>query len=79
MKTLTPSECELVSGGFRLHPRAAVDCVPFEDVLREADASTTLGLSIEPTPADGNGPPVVMGKLNPKTMRVAQIKALCRE
>jgi hypothetical protein len=32
MKILTRSECELVSGSFRIQPRAAVDCVPFEDV-----------------------------------------------
>jgi hypothetical protein len=79
MNTLTPSECELVTGGFRLHPRAAVDCVPFEDVLRESDASITLGLSIEPTPADGNSPPVVMGKLNPKVSHAVRARSLRSE
>lgn len=79
MKTLTPSECELVSGGFRMHPRAAVDCVPFEDVMREADASSTSGLSIEPTPADSTTPPVVMGKPNPKVARASPNRAFGRE
>lgn len=79
MKTLTPSECELVSGGFRMHPRAAVDCVPFEDVAREPNTSLTTGLSIEPAPADSNSAPVVMGKLNPKVARTVQSKAFARD
>ena len=53
MKVLSLSDCELVNGGFRFHPRSPVDCVPFEDVEREDAMSLhgIRGLGALPLPA----------------------------
>ena len=70
MKVLSLSDCELVSGGFRLHPRSPVDCVPFEDVERE-DAMSLHGIrGLGALPIDtAVGPvatPIAFAKPNPQ-------------
>ncbi len=70
MKVLSLSDCELVSGGFRLHPRSPVDCVPFEDVERE-DAMSLHGIrGLGALPIDAAvGPvatPIAFAKPNPQ-------------
>ncbi len=73
MKVLCLSDCELVSGGFRLHPRSPVDCVPFEDIERE-DAMSLHGIrGLGALPIDAAvGPvatPIAFAKPNPQVAR----------
>lgn len=70
MKILTLSDCELVSGGFRIHPRSPVDCVPFEDVERE-DAMSLDGIrGLGALPIDAAvalvATPIAFAKPNPR-------------
>ena len=70
MKVLCLSDCELVSGGFRLHPRSPVDCVPFEDVERE-DAMSLHGIRGHwALPVDAMVVPVPFAKPNPQVSGV---------
>ncbi|MFN5190596.1 MAG: hypothetical protein ACK5YU_03485 [Burkholderiales bacterium] len=73
MKVLCLSDCELVSGGFRLHPRSPVDCVPFEDVERE-DAMSLHGIrGLGALPIDAAvapvATPIAFAKPNPQVAR----------
>ena len=70
MKTLSITECELVSGGFRINPRSPVDCVPFEDIEREDAMSLhgIRGLGALPLPAAvaAVATPIAFAKPNPQ-------------
>ncbi len=70
MKVLSLSDCELVSGGFRINPRSPVDCVPFEDVERE-DAMSLHGIrGLGALPFDATfapvAAPIAFAKPNPQ-------------
>lgn len=73
MKVLCLSDCELVSGGFRINPRSQVDCVPFEDVERE-DAMSLHGIrGLGALPMDAAvapvATPIAFAKPNPQVAR----------
>ena len=71
MKVLCLSDCELVSGGFRINPRSPVDCVPFEDVERE-DAMSLRGIrGLGALPIDAAVGPVAFAKPNPQVSGIA--------
>jgi hypothetical protein len=70
MKVLCLSDCELVSGGFRINPRSPVECVPFEDVERD-DAMSLHGIrGIGALPIDAAvtpvASPIAFAKPNPQ-------------
>lgn len=75
MKVLSLSDCELVSGGFRINPRSPVDCVPFEDVAREDAVSlhSIRGLGVLPlrSTVDPVVSPIAFAKPNPQVSGVA--------
>ena len=75
MKVLSLSDCELVSGGFRINPRSPIDCVPFEDFERE-DAMLSHGIrGLGALPIDAAvalvSTPIAFAKPNPQVSGVA--------
>jgi hypothetical protein len=75
MKVLSLSDCELVSGGFRINPRSPVDCVPFEDVERD-DAMSLHGIrGLGALPFDATfapvAAPIAFAKPNPQVSGAA--------